>query len=166
MTHEQADGWSLTFLVVGYIISGMMVYTRLYNQHCFPDPAVVRLSQMLTLYMTKVSGAPPAELAPVHFAAHIQIPTILSLVLFVMHFMVFQLLVGQAWGRKLLYEYDSFDVLVEHKSHIGVWLDIRHCLPGDWCGKVTLRCKSKPSSLIKSSAAAHHKRPQFEWNYI
>ncbi|KAF8588524.1 hypothetical protein K439DRAFT_1538502 [Ramaria rubella] len=73
----------------------------------FSDPAVVRLSQSLTLHMTNPSGTPAAELAPIHFAAHFQIPTIRVAFIFVVHFVLFQFLAMRAWGRYLLYSYPA-----------------------------------------------------------
>lgn len=71
--------------------------------HGILDPAVVRLSQSLALYMA--SGNPSSDDTPVHFAAHIEILTLWGIFVFVFHFIVFQFLAMRQWGRHFLYRH-------------------------------------------------------------
>ncbi|KAF8525261.1 hypothetical protein BU17DRAFT_42053 [Hysterangium stoloniferum] len=73
----------------------------------FSDPAIVRLSQIITLHNSRVSGISVPTYPPVHFAAHIEIPSRTYFMLFFVHFVIFQYLAVRSWGRNLLYSYPS-----------------------------------------------------------
>jgi len=73
----------------------------------FSDPAVVRLSQIITLYNSRASGISVPTGPPVYFSAHIEIHSRIYLMIFFVHFVIFQFLAVRSWGRNLLYSYPS-----------------------------------------------------------
>ncbi|KIJ45043.1 hypothetical protein M422DRAFT_251242 [Sphaerobolus stellatus SS14] len=71
----------------------------------FSDPAVVRLSQSLQVYLSQSGDDTASKASPVHFAAHLEINSLRAIFLFIFYFIIFQFLAVREWGRELLYRY-------------------------------------------------------------